>query len=340
MSSSSSNVVIDRLLPDNWAEGQMRSDMLQALTSTPKRLSPKWLYDDRGSELFDQITRLPEYYLTEAERSLLVKQSPHIVAEAAKHGISTVVELGSGTSDKTTTLLDAFWEADQVKTFVPLDVSEQTLLDAANSLSERYQGLEVHAVVGDFTQHLAKLPAGPGRMIVFLGSTIGNFFVEERRALLGAMADTLQPGELILLGADLYKQVERIIHAYSDSAGLTEAFTKNVLDVLNREFDADFSKDAFDFVPFWDPQENRIDVRLRAQMPHSVSVRDLNLEVDFGEGEELQIEVSTKFKPEQLAAELDSTGFELVTTWLADGPAEASYTPPQPDFGLFLARRR
>lgn len=340
MPSSSPNVTIDRHLPDNWADGAMRADMLKALTSFPKRLSPKWLYDDRGSDLFDQITRLPEYYLTEAERALLIEESAEIAAEAAKHNIDTIVELGSGTSDKTQTLLDAFWAVGQVRKFVPLDVSEQTLLDAANLLSHRYEGLEVHAVVGDFTQHLAKLPPGPGRMVVFLGSTIGNFFVEERRALLGAMADTLEPGELVLLGADLHKRVERIIDAYFDSAGLTEAFTMNVLDVLNREFDADFSQDAFDFVPFWDPQESRMDIRLRAQMPHDVAVRDLDLVVSFGEGEELQIEVSTKFKPEAFAAELEVAGFDLVKTWHADGPDLDENGRPRPDFGLFLACRR
>ncbi len=324
--SNEPSVTIDVRLDSDWAEGEMRDDIRRAFTNRPIVLPPKWLYDDAGSDLFDRITRLDAYYPTEAERSVLRDRAGEI---AAVTGADTVIELGSGTSDKTRTLLDGFLRSGQLRRFVPLDVSEQTLVDAAEMLAERYEGVEIHALVGDFTRHLAHLPEGDTRMVAFLGSTLGNFYVEERRAFLGALADHLRVGEWLLLGVDLLKPLERILGAYNDDEGLTEAFIKNVLGVLNRSLDADFDPAAFDYVPLWDAAENRVDMRLRSTVPQVVRIDGLDLDVDLAAGEELRVEISTKFRKEQLLHDLGDVGFELTRLW----------TDEAADFGLVLARR-
>ncbi|MEM9131094.1 MAG: L-histidine N(alpha)-methyltransferase [Actinomycetota bacterium] len=320
------SVIIDVRLDSDWAEGEMRDDIRRAFTNRPIVLPPKWLYDDAGSDLFDQITRLDAYYPTEAERSVLAARAGQI---ASLTGADTVIELGSGTSDKTRTLLDGFLRTGQLRRFVPLDVSEQTLIDAAEMLADRYEGVEIHALVGDFTRHLAHLPEGDTRMVAFLGSTIGNFYVEERRAFLGALADHLRSGEWLLLGVDLLKPLERILAAYNDDEGLTEAFIKNVLGVLNRSLGADFDPAAFDYVPLWDAGENRVDMRLRSTVPQRVRIDGLDLDVELAAGEELRVEISTKFRQEQLVRDLNDGGFELTQLWTDDAG----------DFGLALARR-
>ena len=322
----SSSITLDTYLPPGWAEGAMRDHITRAFSATPKVLPPMWLYDDRGSELFDRITRLPEYYPTEAERSILASRSADI---ARRTGARTVVELGSGTSDKTRTLLDAFWETGQLERFVPLDVSAATLVDAAKRLASRYGGLKVRAVVGDFTRHLHHLPPGPDRMVAFLGGTIGNFYAEERRAFLGGVADALDPGEWLLLGVDLMKPIDRILDAYNDSALVTDAFIKNVLLVVNDAFGADFDLHLFDYVPFWDGREERVDMRLRSETAQSIRLVDLDLDVELAAGEEIRVEISTKFRPDRLAAELVEAGFAVDQLWTDD----------RADFGLLLARR-
>jgi L-histidine N-alpha-methyltransferase len=313
-------------LPSDWDEGEMREDIRRAFTNRPIVLPPKWLYDDLGSELFDEITKLDEYYPTEAERSLLQARADDI---ATITGADTIIELGSGTSDKTRTLLDAFHRAGQLERFVPLDVSEATLLDAANMLAARYPGLEVHALVGDFTRHLVHLPEGNCRLVAFLGGTVGNFYVEERGAFLGALADRLEAGEWLLLGVDLVKPVGRILDAYNDESGVTARFIKNVLSVLNESLDADFDLEAFDYSPMWDALEERVDMRLRVTMPQQVRIGSLDIDVDLGEGEELRVEISTKFRPARLALELEEAGFVMSQFW----------TDHNGDFGLALARR-
>lgn len=237
------------LLEPDWASAALVDDVRRGLGSTPRMLPPKWLYDDAGSQLFDRITRLPEYYPTEAERTILSTTAPAI-AEVCD--ATSVVELGSGTSDKTRLLLDAFAAAGHLERFVPVDVSEAIMREAADEIAARYPGTAVEAVVGDFTLHLSHLRRYQRKLVVFLGGTLGNLYVEERAAFLGALTDSMAAGDWLLLGTDLVKEADRLIAAYDDAEGVTEAFVKNGLLVLNRELGADFDPDAFGYVPFWD----------------------------------------------------------------------------------------
>jgi L-histidine Nalpha-methyltransferase len=307
-------------------EADHLTDLRRALQSRPRTIPPRWLYDDRGSELFDEITRLPEYYPTEAEREILDMHSARI---AEVSSATTVIELGSGTSDKTRTLLDAFVAHGAIERFVPLDVSEATLVFAADVLDQRYPDLLVEPVVGDFTRHLGELPRGGRRLVAFLGGTVGNFYREERRAFLGALADSLEPDDWLLLGVDLIKPIDRILDAYDDAQGVTDSFIHNALHVINRELAADFDVGNFDYVPFWDRREHRVDMRLRAKEPERAHIAALGLDVEFEPGEELRVEISTKFRPADLEAELDDAGFDR-PEFLTDANG---------DFALALARR-
>jgi L-histidine Nalpha-methyltransferase len=318
--------VVSVVLDPHWAADTLVDDVRRGLGSQPRSLPPKWLYDDIGSELFDQITRLPEYYPTERERSILVEHADYIVETSAA---TTLVELGSGTSDKTRILLDHFTTTGRLTRFVPVDVSEETLRSAAAQLAERYPSLQVEALVGDFTLHLGHLPKGGRRMVAFLGGTIGNLYVEERAAFLGALADSLEPGDWLLLGTDLVKSADRLIAAYDDPGGVTARFVKNCLHVLNDRLDADFDLDAFTYVPFWDPRMERMDLRLRAEMPQHVSIPGAGISIDLASGEEIRVEISTKFRLEGIAAELGAAGFEV----------DRSLTDDEAEFALTLARR-
>jgi L-histidine Nalpha-methyltransferase len=316
--------MISVVLDPGWAESGLVADVRRGLGAQPRSLPPKWLYDDRGSELFDAITRLDEYYPTETERAILRRSADAI---ARRSGASVLVELGSGTSDKTRTLLDAFTATGQLQRFVPVDVSESTLRQAALDIAVGYPGVQVDALVGDFTLHLGHLPAGGRRLVAFLGGTIGNFYVEERAAFLGALADSLEPGDFLLLGTDLVKSADRLIAAYDDSHGVTAEFVLNALRVLNRELDADFDIDAFSYVPFWDPHMERMDMRVRAEVPQHVTIPGAGLELDLAPGEEIRVEISAKFRPESVRAELEAAGFSVAEV----------FTDPARDYALTLA---
>lgn len=294
----------------------LRSDVLTGLTATPKTLPPKWFYDARGSELFEEITRLPEYYPTRAEREVLADRAGEI---AALTGARTLVELGSGSSEKTRLLLDALRSAGTLREIVALDVSDAALEQSVALLRETYAPAAVHGVVGDFTQHLALLPGGAPRMVVFLGGTIGNLVPAERAKFLSALRDNLQAGEWLLLGTDLVKDPDTLVRAYDDGQGVTAEFNRNVLHVLNRELGADFDTSAFEHVAVWDEQEEWIEMRLRATRAMRVRIPEVNLEVDFAEGEEMRTEVSAKFRPARVAAELADAGFAL-SRWWTDRP--------------------
>ena len=299
-------------LHDDWRMRALVDEVRTGLTAAPKQLTPRWLYDDRGSELFDRITRLPEYYPTEAEREILLARSAEI---AELTGADTLIELGSGTSDKTRALLDAFDATGRLRRFVPFDVSEQTLRDAATTLSERHPGLHVHGVVGDFHEHLHALPDDGVPVLAFLGSTIGNFYPHERARFFDEVASWMSDDAWFLLGVDLVKPVDRLMAAYNDPAGVTAEFTLNLLDVLNRELAADFDPSGFEHVGMWDPNHTRVDLRLRSLREQHVSIIGADVEVDFGEGEELQVEISTKFTRDQIAGELADAGIAVTECW-------------------------
>jgi L-histidine Nalpha-methyltransferase len=323
--STSVDPIAVHLPPDAMGDA-LRTEVAAGLTSSPKELSPKWLYDDRGCELFDQITRLPEYYPTRAERSILAERADEIVALS---GADTLIELGSGTSDKTRLLLDAMSGAGRLQRMVAFDVAESTLRDAVEQLATDYPDTDVTGVVGDFNQHLGELPGGGRRMVVFLGGTIGNLFPDERADFLAGLAETLEPGDSLLLGTDLVKDRDRLVAAYDDGAGVTAAFNKNLLDVLNRELGADFDPEQFAHVARFDETGSCIEMRLRSLVGQRVTVTELDLHVDFAEGEDLRTEISTKFRPDQVRQELRDAGLEPLQQW----------TDRDGDFALWLALR-
>ena len=301
----------------------LRRDVLDGLTSTPKTLPPKWFYDSVGSDLFDQITRLPEYYPTRTEAQILRARSAEI---AAVSDADTLVELGSGTSEKTRMLLDALRDNGSLRRFIPFDVDASVLNAAGSAIQEEYPGIEIDAVCGDFEEHLAKIPRIGRRLFAFLGSTIGNLTPGPRAEFLAALSETMQPGDSLLLGTDLVKDTDRLVRAYDDSAGVTARFNRNVLAVVNRELDADFDLDAFEHVAKWNADEERIEMWLRASQPQQVRVEALGLTIDFADGEEMLTEVSSKFRADGVAAELADAGLRLTHWWTDDAG----------DFGLSL----
>jgi L-histidine N-alpha-methyltransferase len=304
--------VVEVHLAEDHAARALASDVRAGLSATPKSLPPKWFYDARGSELFEQITTLPEYYPTRAEREILQARAGEIAATSQAH---TLVELGSGSSEKTRLLLDALKAAGTLRQFVPLDVSSTALRDAAAALAVDYPELVVHGVVGDFTEHLALLPGEAPRVVAFLGGTIGNLLPAERAKFLSSLRDVLEPGEWLLLGTDLVKDAETVRVAYDDAAGVTAEFNRNVLHVINRELDADFDVEAFEHVALWDSEQEWIEMRLRATRAMTVRIPGLGMEVDFTEGEEMRTEISAKFHQAGIKAELAEAGFDLTGWW-------------------------
>ncbi|WP_373138252.1 L-histidine N(alpha)-methyltransferase [Mycobacterium marinum] len=304
----------------------LRRDVFDGLQKSPKSLPPKWFYDAVGSELFDRITRLPEYYPTRAEAQILRARSADI---AAASSADTLVELGSGTSEKTRLLLNALRDRGLLQRFVPFDVDESVLSAAASAIQSEYAGIEINAVCGDFEEHLAEIPTGGRRLFVFLGSTIGNLTPGPRAEFLAGLAAVMRPGDSLLLGTDLVKDTDRLIRAYDDAAGVTARFNRNVLAVVNRELDADFNVDAYQHIARWNSVEERIEMWLRAEGRQRVRVRALGLTVDFAAGEEMLTEVSCKFRPEGVSAELDAAGLRRIQWW----------TDEAGDFGLSLATK-
>ncbi|MFI5468953.1 L-histidine N(alpha)-methyltransferase [Streptomyces cacaoi] len=303
---------ITRTLPEDATDAALRADVQRGLTDTPKTLPPKWFYDAHGSELFERITELPEYYPTRAEREILVNRAGEIAAAARAR---TLVELGSGSSEKTRYLIDALTELD---TYVPVDVSESALTQAGQALIAERPGMDVHALIADFTAALA-LPDTPGpRLVAFLGGTIGNLLPAERALFLASVRALLAPGDALLLGTDLVKDERVLVRAYDDAAGVTAAFNKNVLAVVNRELGADFDPGAFDHVALWDAGNEWIEMRLRSRTAQTVKVPALDLAVDFAAGEELRTEVSAKFREDGVRTELAAVGLEL-SHWWTDG---------------------
>ncbi|MBF6178372.1 L-histidine N(alpha)-methyltransferase [Nocardia otitidiscaviarum] len=314
-------------LTDDDLTAALRSDARTGLTATPKWLPPKWFYDARGSELFELITELPEYYPTRTERALLER----VVGEIARTAQAEVlVELGAGSAAKTRLLLSALSAEGPLKTYVPQDVSATALRAAADEIAAEFPALAVHGVVSDFTATLDNLPRGGRRMIAFLGGTIGNLVPAERAEFLAGIHAVLEPGEQLLLGAGLVIDPAVLVPAYDDAAGVTAEFNRNVLRVLNSRLNADFDPEKFAHVARWDTDNEWIEMRLEATESMTVTVRDLDLTVDFAAGEQMRTEISAKFRREGLETELDAAGFATERVW----------TDPDSRFALVLAERR
>jgi L-histidine Nalpha-methyltransferase len=307
-----STLTVDRHLSAHYLDAALRADVVSGLTGTPKQLRPVWFYDARGSELFEEITRLPEYYPTRAEREILTDRAGEI---ARLSDADTLVELGSGSSEKTRLLLDALRDRGTLRRYVPVDVSETALLGAARSLREEYPQTAVHAVVADFGAHLGSLPRGGRRLVAFLGSTIGNLTPAERATFLAQLRATLGPGDALLLGTDLVKEASVLVAAYDDAAGVTAEFNLNVLRVLNRELDADFDPDTFEHVARWDAEHEWIEMWLRSRRAQTVKLPGVDLVARFAEGELLRTEISAKFRRDGVRAELAAAGLELARWW-------------------------
>jgi dimethylhistidine N-methyltransferase len=314
-----------RLPPDHYLAG-LRADVLRGLTETPRELSPKWFYDQRGSELFEKITALPEYYLTRAEHEILTGHAAEI-ARASR--ARTLVELGSGSSRKTRLLLDALRAAGTLERYAPVDVSGSALTAAGAALCREYPQLRVAATVADFEQDLALEQDDPApQLLAFLGSTLGNFDPVQRGRLYAEFHRALGRDDLLLLGVDLVKGADVLVPAYNDAMGITAEFDKNVLHVINRELDADFDPAEFDHLAVWNEDEERMEMHLRSRKAQVVKVRALDLAVEFAAGERLRTEISSKFRRETLTKELERCDFD-VREWWTDGAER---------FGLLLAR--
>jgi L-histidine Nalpha-methyltransferase len=303
----------------------LRADVRAGLSATPKTLPPKYFYDARGSELFDQITRLPEYYLTRAETSILQRHSAEI-SELAR--CESLIELGSGTSAKTRLLLRALLRGGTLREFVPFDLDPAVLTGAAEALAAEYPGLQIAPFVGDFTRDLGATTGTGRRMIAFLGSTIGNLEPVDRAAFLTQVGAALRPGDTFLLGADLVKDASRLVRAYDDASGVTADFNRNVLRVVNRELDADFAVGEFQHVAIWNAACEWIEMWLRSARDQQVTIGELGLTVRFAAGEEMRTEISAKFRRDGIEAELAAAGLKTLRFWTDTGG----------DFGLTLAQ--
>jgi L-histidine Nalpha-methyltransferase len=307
----STRLHVERQLPAGFLADALRTDARAGLTASQKTLPPKWFYDAQGSALFDKITELLEYYPTRAEREILHATAAEI---ARLTGARTLVELGSGSSEKSRVLLDALQAEGTLRCYVPVDVSEPALVAAGKALCAEYPGLSVRAVVSDFEEHLG-LPEGPGRLVAFLGSTIGNLVPEQRAAFLARVRAGLRDGDFFLLGTDLVKDPATLVAAYDDASGITAEFNKNVLAVLNAELGADFDLDAFEHVAVWNPDDEWIEMRLRSLEGQTVHLPAIGLTVRFADGEEMRTEVSAKFRLAGVAAELAAAGFAMRSWW-------------------------
>jgi L-histidine N-alpha-methyltransferase len=318
-------VEVDVHLPPGGPLSGMAADVRIGLTKPFKELSPRYFYDERGSELFERITATPEYYPTRAERAILEGHSPDIVAAAGQP--ATLIELGSGSAAKTRVLLDAMSDAGCLRAYAPVDISEEITRDTAARIAGEY-GVAVRGMVCDFERDLERIPLSGPRLIAFLGGTIGNFEPQQRASFLARVANLLEPEDRFLLGTDLIKDTATLEAAYNDTAGVTAAFNKNVLAVLNERLGADFDLEAFEHVAFFDEENLFVDIRLRSLRRQLVTFRDLGMTVAFERGEEMRTEISTKFARPGLEGIYAEAGLVLTDWW----------TDPEGLFGLSLAR--
>jgi L-histidine Nalpha-methyltransferase len=318
-------ITIDVHLPPGGPLSGMAADVRAGLTKPFKELSPRYFYDERGSELFEQITELPEYYPTRCERKILELHAPEISAAAG--GPATLIELGSGSATKTRVLLNAMRDAGCLEAYAPVDISEQITRDTSEAIAAEYE-ITVHGLVCDFERDLERIPLGGPRVIALLGGTIGNFEPAQRASFLARIANLLGDEDHFLLGTDLVKDRTTLEAAYNDSAGVTSEFNKNVLAVLNERLDCDFDLDAFEHVAFWDEENLWMDIRLRSLARQVVNIAALDMQVAFDRGEEMRTEISTKFARQGLAGIYAESRLEMAGWW----------TDPEGLYGLSLAR--
>ncbi len=313
MNPSQASLEIVHHLPPHYLERTLREDVRAGLTKPAKTLPPKWFYDQRGSQLFEQITQLPEYFPTRSERRILEDHAGDI---AAASPTEMLIELGSGSSRKTPLLLDALKDAGDLRSYVAVDVSDTAMIEANNELSRDYSDLSLQAVAADFESQLHLLPKDGHRMVAFLGGTIGNLEPGAREQFFLQVRELLrQGGGSLLLGTGLVQPPEILIPAYDDASGVTADFNRNVLRVLNAELGADFDVEAFEHVAVWNEAEEWIEMRLRATRAMRVRLPGAELDVSFDQGEELRTEVSAKFHCEGIAAELEAAGLSVVGQW-------------------------
>jgi len=290
--------------------GDLAAEVREGLTRPLRELPPKLFYDAVGSELFDQICELPEYYPTRCEREILERRAGAIV-----RGVDELVELGSGSATKTRVLL----ATGAIRRYVPVDVSPTVVERCAEELCQLYEGLEVRGLIGDFHRDLEHLPQGDRRLFAFLGGTVGNLHPEQRAGFLAMLRGLMGPGDRLLLGTDLVKDRAVLEAAYDDNQGVTAAFNRNALRVLNRELDGDFDPDAFEHVARFDEECSWIEMRLRTMEEQAVRIDGAALDLELAAGEDIRTEVSTKFTPERVDAELAAAGLELDELWTDSG---------------------
>ena len=306
------------------ARDELIADVRAGLGSNPKTLPPRWFYDARGSELFDRITELPEYYQTRTETAILRDCAAEIAAMVPAENL---VELGAGTCTKSRILLDSLRAQGTLTTFTPFDVSEEVLRQCSVGLLDEYPGISVYAMVGDFAEHLGYIPRLGRRLVAFLGSTIGNLDAEQRRRFLADVRGLLAPGDAFLCGLDLVKDPAVLVAAYDDSAGVTAEFNRNVLRVIDRELGADFDVEAFEHLACYDTGLDRIEMHLRSRIAQTVHVPGADMTVEFAAGETVRTEISGKFTRGLAEQLLDAASMRAVR-W---------FTDPQERFALVLA---
>jgi L-histidine N-alpha-methyltransferase len=320
----------NKIIIDVHLDGQdpdiLHSELRTALTSTPRALPTKYLYDDRGSELFERICELPEYYQTRTERKLLSAFVDQVVSLS---GAEELVELGSGAATKTRVLLDAMARAQQLRFYVPFDVSEGIVRRVAQELAKEYEDLQVHGVVGDFLAHLEHIPEGGRRLVIFLGGTIGNLGQEAARSFLSSIQKEMASEDFFLLGVQLETDIHRLEAAYNDAQGVTAQFNKNILHVMQKMVGATINPEAFQHIALYNQAEHRIEMRLRSLKEQKIHVPEINLSFTLQKGEDILTEISTKYDRPRTETLLENSGFQIVE-W---------FTDPEQLMGLALARK-
>jgi L-histidine Nalpha-methyltransferase len=319
---------LDRRLPPDFLINALRKDAREGLTASPKCIPSKWLYDAKGSEIYEKITRLPEYYPFRVEGGILEAVADEI---AAATQASSVIEFGSGSADKTDILLRALRRAGTLHTYTSIDISESALLAAGSRLIAEYPGLSVRAVLADFETQAEILAANgspPPRLVLFLGGSIGQLTPDQRAEFLRTLHGACRPGDTLLLGVDLVKDPARLMAAYDDSAGVSAEFSKNLLNVLNANVGADFNLDAFDHVVTWHGEAECVAMFLQSRISQVVRLSEIDLSVDFPAGERIRMSISAKFRRDGIQAELESAGFSPRHWW----------TDPHGQYALSLSR--